>query len=99
MAFKVAPRELPPDAGILTQRGPLRTHVIFRLCRDAALFDLPPPRQPGQRGRPRKKGSRLPTPPRIAATAAPKQWRLASATVRDRSVERLLLARVVLSMA
>ena len=73
-----------------------RTHVISRLRRDAALFDLPSPRQPGQRGRPRKKGSRLPTPPQIAATAASDQWRLASVTMRDRSVERLLLARVVL---
>jgi hypothetical protein len=35
--------------------------LITRLRLDAALYEPPPPRQPGQRGRPRKKGARLPT--------------------------------------
>jgi len=34
--------------------------IVTRLRRDAALYDPAPPRQPGQRGRPRKKGPRLP---------------------------------------
>lgn len=76
--------------------GLVRCHVTSRLRRDAALFELPPPRQPGQRGRPRKKGPRLPTPPQIAAAAAPAQWRRAHIRWRDRTVERLLLSRVVL---
>ena len=33
--------------------------VVSRLRKDAALFDLPPARQPGQRGRPRKFGAKL----------------------------------------
>ncbi len=35
--------------------------VITRLRLDAALYEPAPPRQPGQLGRPRKKGQRLPT--------------------------------------
>ena len=35
--------------------------VITRLRLDAALYDPPPPREPGQRGRPRLKGKRRPT--------------------------------------
>ena len=33
--------------------------VVSRLRKDAALFDLPPARRPGQRGRPRKSGEKL----------------------------------------
>ena len=33
--------------------------VVGRLRKDAALFDVPPPRKPGQRGRPRKYGARI----------------------------------------
>jgi hypothetical protein len=33
--------------------------VVSRLRKDAALFDLPPARKPGQRGRPRKYGDKL----------------------------------------
>jgi len=35
--------------------------VVTRLRLDAALYDPAPPRRPGQKGRPRKKGQRLPT--------------------------------------
>ena len=38
-----------------------RVSVITRLRLDAALYDPPPPRAPGQRGRPRLKGKRRPT--------------------------------------
>ena len=37
-----------------------RTHVVSRIKRNAAIFETPPPRRPGQRGRPRKKGDCLP---------------------------------------
>jgi hypothetical protein len=33
--------------------------IVSRLRKDAALFDVPPPRRPGQRGRPRKYGPRI----------------------------------------
>jgi DDE superfamily endonuclease len=39
----------------------LGVSVITRLRLDAALYDPPPPRAPGQRGRPRLKGKRRPT--------------------------------------
>jgi hypothetical protein len=38
-----------------------RVSMITRLRLDAALYDSPPPREPGQRGRPRRKGKRRPT--------------------------------------
>jgi hypothetical protein len=42
------------------QRLP-KTSLITRLRLDAALYDPAPPRQPGQKGRPRLKGKRRPT--------------------------------------
>jgi hypothetical protein len=39
----------------------LEITAIVRLRLDAALYEPAPPRRPGQRGRPRKKGARLPT--------------------------------------
>lgn len=44
--------------------------IVTRLRLDAALYAPAPPRQPGQRGRPRKKGRRLPTPAAIAGDPA-----------------------------
>jgi hypothetical protein len=38
-----------------------RASVITRLRLDAALYDPPPPRPPGTKGRPRRKGKRQPT--------------------------------------
>ena len=38
-----------------------RVRVITRLRLDAALYDPPPPRVPGTKGRPRLKGKRRPT--------------------------------------
>jgi hypothetical protein len=38
-----------------------RAHLITRLRLDAALYDPPPAREPGQLGRPRLKGDRRPT--------------------------------------
>ncbi len=48
-------------ASLAGSRWP-RSHFCSRIRSDAAIYDLPPPRHPGQRGRPRKKGPRLPTP-------------------------------------
>ncbi len=48
--------------GLLDQVQQLsRASVITRLRLDAALYDPPPPRAPGQKGRPRRKGDRRPT--------------------------------------
>jgi hypothetical protein len=46
---------------------PANVEVVGRLRPDAALFAPPPPRRPGQRGRPRARGDRLPTPAAQAA--------------------------------
>jgi hypothetical protein len=40
---------------------PTPVTMITRLRLDAALYDPPPPREPGKRGAPRKKGERQPT--------------------------------------
>jgi hypothetical protein len=48
--------------------------VVTRLRLNAALYEPAPARAPGQAGRPRKKGKRLPTLAQVAA-AAPTKWR------------------------
>ena len=56
-------------------RGPALRHLppavtwTCRLHANAVLYDLAPPRPPGTRGRPRRKGDRLGTPGQLAATA------------------------------
>jgi DDE superfamily endonuclease len=47
-------------AGKALRGLPQRVSVTTRLRSDAALYALPGPRRPGQRGRPRVKGDRLP---------------------------------------
>jgi hypothetical protein len=59
---------------------PVPITVITRLRLDAALYQPAPPRHPGQIGRPRQKGARLPT---LAARAADPATRWQSATVAD----------------
>jgi hypothetical protein len=50
----------------MLEQRPERVHVISRLRMDAALWTRPPGRQPGQQGRPRRRGERLPTPQTLA---------------------------------
>jgi hypothetical protein len=71
-----------------------RTHLTSRIRRDAALFDLPPPRRPGQRGRPRKRGNRLPALPDIARRI--ELWTLCCVDCRGRSVDRFVYTQLVL---
>ena len=72
-----------------------RTHVTSRMRRDAALYGPPPKREKGQRGRPRKKGPRLPTPETISKRTR-KGWQEAVVDERGKPVQRLLLAKEVL---
>ena len=72
-----------------------RTSVVSRMRRDAALYDRAPDRRPGQHGRPRKKGARLPTPPGLAA-ASRSQWQKVDLRQRGRTVTRLLLSHILL---
>jgi hypothetical protein len=55
-------------------------HVVTRLRLDAALYEPAPRRRPGQNGRPRKKGARLPT---LEAVLAQKRPRWTAVTIED----------------
>ena len=57
-----------------------RVSVITRLRLDAALYDPPAPRAPGQRGRPRLKGKRRPT---LEAVLADEKTQWSTLTVDD----------------
>lgn len=68
----------------LLEHRPPGVHLISRLRLDAALWTPPPPRRPGQKGRPRRKGRRLPTPQ--AAAAGCRHWRSVLVSIYGRSV-------------
>jgi len=57
-----------------------RVSVITRLRLDAALYDPPPLRAPGQRGRPRRKGKRRPT---LEAVLADEKTQWSKLTIDD----------------
>lgn len=71
-------------ARALLEARPPRVHVISRLRMDAALWTSPPPRRPGQKGRPRRKGRRLPNPKTVAMQC--RRWRRLSVTIYGRTV-------------
>lgn len=62
--------------------------MLSRLRPDAALWARPGRRRPGQRGRPRRKGHRLPTPKAMAATR--RRWDPLPVTLYGRSVTPLV---------
>ena len=78
----------------LAGRKMTRTHTILRMRRDAAVYKTPPPRRPGKRGRPRKKGERLPSPAEMARKG--RKWKMVETTERGRKRTRLLYCRRVL---
>lgn len=57
----------------VTRRLPENTVCISRLPMNAALYDVAPPRRPGQKGCPRKKGARLKSPEQMAGDRT--RWR------------------------
>lgn len=71
-------------ASTLLEARPGGVDVISRLRMDAALWTSPPPRRPRQKGRPRKKGRRLPNPQGIAAQC--RKWRHLPVTFYGRTV-------------
>ena len=79
----------------LAGRGLPRTQVVSRMRSDAALYELPPKRKKGQRGRPRKKGKRLPTPTEIACRRK-KGWVQTTVEKRGKTVESLIYVLPVL---
>lgn len=80
----------------LAGRNLPRTQVTSRMRRDAALYEQPKPRRKGQRGRPAKKGPRLPSLAEIARTVPQGQWQQAEVEVRGKTHSFLLHARKVL---
>ena len=71
-----------------------RTHIVSRIRHDAALYAPPPKVKRRRRGRPRKKGERLPKPADMAKTA--RKWRVVETLERGRSKTRLVYTRIVL---
>ena len=69
-------------------------HLISRMRRDAAIYELPPKKQKHRRGPKPKKGRRLPTPAQIAART--KSWQRVKTRERGKTRERLVHARVVI---
>jgi hypothetical protein len=78
----------------LAGRGLPRTTFTSRLRRDAALYAEAPARHKGQRGRPRQKGARLPTPQKLAEGV--RDWQRVQVEERGQLKERLLFTCVVL---
>jgi len=74
-------------ARTLLEGRPANVHVLSRLRPDAALWARPGRRRPGQRGRPRRKGHRLPTPRVMAATR--RRWDPLPVTLYGRQVTPL----------
>ena len=64
-------------------------HLTSRIRKDAALFKLPPIRKQGQRGRPRKKGDRLPPLGEMAESGV--WWKHVTVNERGKMRERLVL--------
>src|SRR5713226_6974599 len=68
---------------LLEQRPP-NVEVVSRLRLDAALWAPAPKRRPGQKGRPRRRGARLPTPQQVAARC--RHWQALPVTIYGRTV-------------
>jgi hypothetical protein len=68
----------------LLEGRPANVHLVGRPRMDAALWTAPPPRKPGQRGRPRKRGERLPNPKAMAA--ARRHWHGLPVTIYGQTV-------------
>ena len=82
-AFYLAVDSAYAGRALLEQR-PANVQVVSRLRPDAALWAPAPKRRPGQKGRPRRRGARLPTPQQVAARC--RQWQALAVTIYGRTV-------------
>jgi hypothetical protein len=73
---------------------PANIHLISRLRLDAALWTRPRRRRPGQTGRPRRRGTRIPAPQALAATW--RHWRSLPVTLYGRQVTPSIFALTAL---
>lgn len=78
----------------LAGRSLPRCVLTSRMRCDAAIYELPPLRRAGQRGRKPQKGIRLPTPQKLAGRV--RKWVRQTTLERGQSKERLLYAQQVL---
>ncbi len=79
------------DSGYTALTGsalPLGHVIPSRLRKNTVVYDLPPERRRGQRGRPRVHGKRLPPLSKIAADLPAAQWQTISVKIGGKSQER-----------
>lgn len=69
---------------------PANVEVVGPLHPDAALFAPPPPRRPGQKGRPRTKGEQRPSPTAQARARRLDTWHQLPVTLSGRTVTPLV---------
>jgi len=69
---------------VLLEQRPPNVQIVSRLRLDAALWAPAPKRRPGQKGRPRRRGARLPTPQQVAARC--RQWHALTVAIYGRTV-------------
>jgi hypothetical protein len=79
----------------ISRHLPPHVHLTSRMVMNAALYDLPPKREIGQRGAPRKKGDRLPSPAEWAASRKT-GWTKPVVTLYGRRVRVCYKSRVAL---
>jgi|TARA_B100000315_G_scaffold91329_1_gene83944 hypothetical protein len=84
------------DGAYAAMAGTPLTRTVFtsRMRRDAAIYQMPPKVKKKARGRPRKKGQRLPSPQTIAQQT--KEWEKTPVNIRGKTVTRLLRTQIVL---
>jgi len=75
---------------MMLERRPPHVQVISRLRMDAALWTPPSVRIPGQKGRPRRRGRRLPAPKQMAAAC--RNWRSVSIAIYGKQVATQLFS-------
>jgi hypothetical protein len=80
------------NTNVLRNR-PANLKVLGPIRWDAALYELPPPRKAGQRGAPRKRGNRLPTPREMIEDT--KKYPTARKTISFLDQSRRLCVQVV----
>jgi hypothetical protein len=68
----------------LLAHHPPNVHLVSRLRLDAALWSPAPKRRPGQKGRPRRRGVKLPTPKQVAERC--RYWHALTVDIYGRSV-------------
>jgi hypothetical protein len=74
------------SGGSVSRQLPDRVALVGRMPMNAALYAQPEPRQPGARGRPRKRGARRPSPKDLA-TSRRVRWTRTTAHLYGRKVK------------